>query len=345
MRDYRDLLKNITNNKEESTEPTLTKHSRVLLIDGLNLFLRNFAVLNFINDKGVHVGGLGGFLRSLGSLINQIKPTSVYIVFDGIGSSENRKNLIPEYKSNRNIGRINWDAFNNLEEENTSKVDQIGRLIHYLRCLPVKIVSIDRVEADDILAYLSNHLADTYDSRVFLVSSDKDFLQLVTDKITVYRPTEKEFYTPKTIIQKFGILPENYLTYKTLLKDKSDVLEGIKGLGDKGPLKKFPELAKTTVTLEDIFEISEQKYKEHVIYARIILARKYLEDKFKIINLQNPLIDDAEKQQLVELTEEETPTLSIPNFVHFYNEDGLQNTIKTVDWWLRENFNNLNKFK
>ena len=98
--DKKDLL-NLLDNMDKPSNPvgTFNKHSRVLIIDGLNLFLRNFAVLNYVNQDGVHVGGLGGFLRSLGFLITQNKPTSVYIVFDGIGSSTNRKNLLPEYKS------------------------------------------------------------------------------------------------------------------------------------------------------------------------------------------------------------------------------------------------------
>jgi 5'-3' exonuclease len=79
------------------------RHDKVLLIDGLNLFFRNFAMLNIVNSDGIHIGGLGGFLRSLGSLIKQIQPTAVYIIFDGAGSSSSRKNLVPEYKSERHI--------------------------------------------------------------------------------------------------------------------------------------------------------------------------------------------------------------------------------------------------
>ncbi len=107
--DAKDLLSLLNNVVEENETESLNKHDRVLLIDGLNLFFRNFAMLNFVNEDGVHVGGLGGFLRSLGTLINRIQPTSVYVVFDGVGSTINRKNLLPEYKSNRNITRItNW---------------------------------------------------------------------------------------------------------------------------------------------------------------------------------------------------------------------------------------------
>lgn len=87
----------------------IVKSERILLVDGLNLFFRNFAMLNMVNPDGIHVGGLGGFFRSLGALIRNIQPTQVYVVFDGAGSANNRKNLIPEYKSGRDLQRItNW---------------------------------------------------------------------------------------------------------------------------------------------------------------------------------------------------------------------------------------------
>ena len=98
-----ELFKLLDSVVEENDTVSAKKYDRVLLIDGLNLFFRNFAMLNIVNSQGAHVGGLGGFMRSLGSLIQQIQPTSVFVIFDGIGSSTNRKNLLPEYKSGRNI--------------------------------------------------------------------------------------------------------------------------------------------------------------------------------------------------------------------------------------------------
>ena len=93
QKDLFKLLDGIT--EEGKTKPS---GNRVLLIDGLNLFFRNFAMLNMVNPDGVHIGGLGGFFRSLGALIRQMQPTEVYVVFDGAGSANNRKNIIPEYK-------------------------------------------------------------------------------------------------------------------------------------------------------------------------------------------------------------------------------------------------------
>ena len=92
-----ELLKILDNVKEQEKEVTFTKESRILIIDGLNLFFRNFAIINLVNESGVHIGGLSGFLRSLGFLIKNIKPTSVYVVFDGAGGATNRQHLIPEY--------------------------------------------------------------------------------------------------------------------------------------------------------------------------------------------------------------------------------------------------------
>ena len=100
---HKELFKLLDEVQEQREEPTLKKHDKVLLIDGLNLFFRNFAMLNMVNPDGVHIGGLGGFLRSLGALINQTQPTSVYVVFDGAGSTASRKNLLPEYKQDRKL--------------------------------------------------------------------------------------------------------------------------------------------------------------------------------------------------------------------------------------------------
>jgi 5'-3' exonuclease len=342
--DKKQLL-NILNNMDNEDAQSVNIHDRVLLIDGLNLFFRNFAMMNFVNEQGVHIGGLGGFIRSLNFLIKQIQPTSVYVVFDGVGSSTNRKNIIPEYKSGRNTTRItNWDVFEDLDDEHNSKIEQIVRLIHYLKCLPVKTIVLDKVEADDVIAYLSNILSNTHNSQVFIVSSDRDFIQLINNNITLYRPTEREYYTPQTVKDNFGILVENFIIYKTLLGDQSDKIEGVKGLGQKGILKKFPELAERKVTFYDLIEICSKKYKEHVIYSRVIFNMERLENTYKIMDLSNPLIDDNDKEYLEEEIKSPISTLNIEGFLRFYNEDGLGKIIKNPEFILNDTYKILNSF-
>jgi 5'-3' exonuclease len=334
-----DLLR-IFNELENPSPPiNLNKHSRVMLIDGMNLFLRNFAVINYVNSDGSHIGGLTGFIRSLGYLIKNNNPTSVYIIFDGIGSSVNRRNLVPEYKSNRNNSKItNWDVFDNLDEENESKFNQMSRLIHYLRCLPVKIISKDKIEADDIIAYLATTLHKDKSSKVTIISSDQDFLQLVNTGINVYRPIEKKFYNPILVKDKFGILSENFILYKTLVGDNSDVVKGLRGMGKKRILKLFPDLSKKKMSLDDIFEISEINLKKNKAYPQILFERNNLEKYYKIMDLSNPLLDEKDKEDLDSLIDARSFNYKPKEFIKLYNEDNINNSIRDIHLWLSECF-------
>lgn len=340
-----DLLE-LLNSMDKEPETPSSPHERVLFIDGLNLFFRNFAMLNIVNEHGVHVGGLGGFIRSLGTLINAIQPTSMYVIFDGENSSMNRKNILSEYKAGRHQSRItNWEIFEDVEDEHDAKVDQIVRLIDYLKCLPVKTIALDKVEADDIIAYLAKNITNNNDnSRAFIVSSDKDFIQLVSNKICVYRPIEKDYYTPDTIKKKFGVLPENFILYKVLMGDASDKVPGIKGLGAKKLEKLFPELGERPLTLDDIIEISAEKHKEHVIYSRVVFQENDLRKNYKIMNLHNPMLNEVEENYLSSLIEENPPVLNPKPFLRFYQEDGLRHLIKNPEFWVNNQFRTLNSF-
>lgn len=332
-----DLLDNIQENGEETPQS-----ERYLLIDGLNLFFRNFSAINTINSQGVHIGGLGGFFRSLGALIRTIEPTQVYVVFDGVDSSSNRKNIIPEYKSGRNLVRLTkHELFDNLEEENDSKIDQIVRIIQYLKTLPVKTVSLSRVEADDVIAYLSSTLPTNPEDRVFIVSSDKDYLQLVSKKVTIYRPVEKEYYTESTVIEKFGVTPHNFLLYKLLMGDNSDGITGIKGLGLKGLLKRFPELAERNMSFDDLIDISERKMKDHVIYSRVVHDIAGLKNKYTVMDLSNPMMSDQDKSNVDKFVKETQLEFHPKEFLEMYHSDQLGGLIRNVETWIQDIFKKL----
>jgi len=334
-----ELLQLLSEVSEQQESPS---HKRVLLIDGLNLFFRNFAMLNMVNPSGAHIGGLGGFLRSLGPLIRDIQPTEVYIIFDGMGSANNRKNLIPEYKSGRNTQRItNWDTFDDLEEEHDAKITQIVRLVQYLKTLPVKTLSIDKVEADDIIAYLCSKIPTHPNDKVFIVSSDKDFLQLINQNVIVYRPIEKEFYTEQTVLERYNIPSKNFIIYKTLLGDSSDKIRGVKGLGPKGILKKFPELAKEILSLSDVFNICEFKLKTHVVYARILQNLEELEKNYKVMDLSNPMLDEHDKKYLNEIIQTSELNYHPEQFILMYKEDQLGGLIRNPEIWVKDMFEKL----
>jgi DNA polymerase-1 len=340
--DKKNLLKLLNDTEENDTGSSEGK--RTLLIDGLNLFFRNFAMMNMVNPSGIHIGGLGGFFRSLGAEIRRTQPDQVYVVFDGAGSTTNRKNILSEYKSGREDQRVtNWEVFDSLDDEHDSKVDQIVRVIHYLKTLPVKTVILDKVEADDIIAYLCDKLPNHPDDKVFIVSSDKDFLQLVNKNVIVYRPMEKKYYTEEVFKAKYKMSPQNFILHKTLLGDASDKIKGVKGLGEKGLLKKFPELSERDLTFDDIFEICEKKFKDHVVYARIIQGVDDLEKNYKVMDLSNPMMDENEKKYLDEVVKLKELNYIPEQFISLYNEDQLGGMIRNLDYWLKENFERLYK--
>ena len=321
----------------------LHRDSRVLLIDGMNLFLRNFAALNLINSEGTHIGGLGGTLVSLRTLINVINPTSAYVIFDGVGSTNSRKNLFSDYKKDRNINRITKShLFETVGDEYDSKTDQISRLIHYLKCLPVKIISTDGAEADDVIAYMSSKFEK--DSKVFIVSMDGDFLQLIDERITVYNPIKKVFITPKDFYEKFGFQSENFIIYKSLIGDNSDKIRGITDVGPKSLLSYFPEIKTQKLELEDIFRLSEERFKKSKIYTRILTDQNLLETNYKLMDLKNPLLGDEEKQQIDEIINESITPLNTLGFNTLYNQDGLINVIRNREMYLHDTFRVLNSF-
>jgi len=296
-------------------------------------------MLNMVNPEGVHIGGLGGFFRSLGALIRQTDPTEVIVVFDGVGSSANRKNLVPEYKSNRNLQRItNWDTFDDMEEEQDSKIDQIVRIIQYLKTLPVKTIALDKTEADDIIAYLGSIIPSKPEDKIIIVSSDKDFLQLVNENVLVYRPIEKEYYNEDTIKEKFNISPHNFIIYKTLLGDSSDKVKGIKGLGEKGLYKKFPEITEKDLTLDDIHSICESKFKDHLVYARVIQNIEELEKNYKIMDLSNPMLTERDKEHLEKFVSSEEIHYLPEQFLAMYKQDQLGAIIRNVEFWVKDVF-------
>ena len=97
--------------------------------------------------------------------------------------------------------------------------------------------------------------------------------------------------------------------------------------------------------MDDIFDISARKFKEHVVYSRIVQDQDRLETNFKIMDLSKPMISDKEKEYLDNLIEEELPDLNTELFIQLYNEDQLGRMIRNLDIWLKEVFAHLKGYK
>jgi len=321
-----------------------TQLSSILIIDGLNTFLRSFTMINHINPNGHHIGGLTGFLKSIGYAIKMINPTKVIIVFDGVGGSNARKNLYPEYKANRNVNRMtNYSIFSSKEEETESINNQMSRLIQYLKCLPVTVVGIDGLEADDIIGYLAGKFEKHSETKsVTIMSADKDFLQLVSDKVQVYSPVKKKVYKPKDVFDEFGVSSINFINYKILLGDSSDNIPGVTGLGPKKLTKLFPELTGDNgVTLESIIEKSAELIEENKLYLSVVERRHQLEINKRLMSLNGDFLSPDNKQ-LVKDSFNSSFELNKYLFHQLYVNDKLGESIPNVDNWLQEVFGYLN---
>jgi DNA polymerase-1 len=339
MTNYLDILNKI----EQRPDRKLNDH--VLIVDSMNTFIRSFAMLQSMNPQGHHTGGLVGFLRSLGFLMRTIDPTRIICVFDGQASSSSRKNIDPEYKANRNIKRItNWEIFDDKDDEFQSMTMQMGRLVEYLQCLPLTLISIDKIEADDTISYLAQKFAAN-NKKVTIVSSDKDFLQVVDQNIEVYSPIKKKTYGKKEVQEELGMIPENYLIMKALLGDNSDNLTGIKGLGPKTLLKEFPGIVKDPLfELKDIHKICEEKLQTKKIFAQILYDWDKVKTNYELMNLLEPRLGDYEIVHILDKIKEPTPSLQAVTFLSMLESDQIEALNKNVEGWL-EIFRPLSTYK
>ena len=182
---YFSILESLNENNSKQSHP----NDRILLIDGLNTFIRAFAANPVTNEDGVHIGGITGFLMSIGYAIRNIKPTRVIICFDGKGGSQRRRKIYPDYKGNRRVRTrlTRHVSIGSMDDEKVAMKQQLLRLSQYLETLPLQILSIENIEADDTIAYITQQVYP--DSQVFIMSTDKDFMQLVSKRVSVWSPT------------------------------------------------------------------------------------------------------------------------------------------------------------
>jgi len=342
-KEYQKIFDSLGKTEQEKAEikEDLKVNDRILIIDSLNTFLRAFTVIQHFNKSLNHVGGLTGYLRSVGYAINLIRPTRVILAFDGKGSSTNKRYIYPEYKANRGIRRVtNWDAFENQEQESEAITNQLVRLIDYLKCLPVDLISIDKIEADDVIGYISQQM----DSQITIMSSDRDYLQLVSQRITVYSPTKKIFYTPEKVRKEYGVSSENFLNYKVLTGDSGDNVPGIKGIGPKTITKLYPELVDDVkMTLTEILDKAKDGAGKGFMSIRNFEHQLKINEK--LMDLTNPNIPDDSIAEIHEMLENPNKTFRSKEFMGLYEEDDLGNSISNLQTWLHNNFYQLSKYK
>ena len=342
---YLNILREVEKEHEQGTGSS--KDSHLLIIDGLNTFIRVFSAVPALNDDGQHIGGVTGFLRSVAANIRQLKPTRCVIVFDGKGGSKRRKAIYPNYKANRaNKTAFNrYQEFASLEDEQDSMKRQFGRMVQYLNCLPVTTLSIDNVEADDIMAYIANEIYTKDENRVTICSTDRDFLQLVNNRISVWSPIKKKMYTPSVMQEEFGFSSKNYLLYRSFIGDKSDNIPGLKGVGPKSLIKYFPMFTEDReLSVQEIVEYANNVDKKYKVHELVSNNKELLDLNYRLMQLKEVDINGGAKMLTLNKVQGDIDKLNTFEFKKMFMADKMYTVIKDLDSWLNSSFNSLNAY-
>lgn len=197
----------------------------VLLIDGENILHQSFHKFEKLKSTdGRPSGAIFGFFKSLHMYIDRFNPKEVYITFDN-GHSEFRDKLNPNYKGHRKNISIDYESLQLQKAE-------IMKILRYLRINYIfdKNKSYN-YEGDDFLAYLV--LKKFNKDKVTIVSSDKDFNQLISSSVKIFNPRKEQYVREDNCKDLFEYSPEETVDYLSLVGDKSDDIEGYPGMGPK----------------------------------------------------------------------------------------------------------------
>jgi len=315
---------------------------RHLIIDGLNFFIRSFTVNPSMDTNGNHIGGTIGFLLSLNKLVRETKPDLITIVWDGEGGSVKRRSLFKDYKAGRKPKLNRQYDFGDADDQMRSFAEQIGKLNKYLDMLPVRTIRIKGVEADDVIAYMWGFVLDKQDEKV-IVSSDKDFYQLLDQNTTIYVPTKKKYVCSQDIVDTIGCLPENYIYIKALCGDRSDNIKGIRGIGEKTAIKLFPFLGERQVELDELFKYAEAAGDKKAKYDSVIANREIVITNVRLMQLSSPLMNPMAAKSIREHVNEDSFSYRQSDVRMQLIRDGLQ--IKASDFFsvFKEQRNRSNK--
>lgn len=318
-------------------------NDKVMIVDGLNMFIRVFGAVPTLNDDGEHVGGVTGFLLSLGALIRKNKPTRVLIVFDGKGGSTRRKKMHSGYKEGRTgLTKVNrLVGYEDLEDQAESMKRNFTAVIKYLEFLPVDVCYVDHIEADDIMAYAAGHI---FKKEVIIVSSDKDFLQLVNDRISIWQPTKKKMITNDNVHEIYGVPAHNLVYYRIFDGDKSDNIPGVPGVGPKTLVNKLTflqgdEIDGVSTLLERVNELDDEKLK-----TKILNHKDTLELNYDLMQLSDPIMGSAITSNVRAIVDSPINELNSFLFKKEFMKDKLYTAFKNLETWLSSTWSELDRY-
>lgn len=228
----------------EYTSPT--EYNNLMIVDGLNLAFR----FKHANKKEFSVE----YLRLVQSLAKSYEAKTVVILGDG--GSTYRKTIYPDYKGNREKLKAEQT-----EEEAKDFLEFLEEFDRSLKLLDNSYITFKfiGVEADDIAAYLVNELEQEYE-HTWLISSDKDWDLLISDKVSRFSYRTRKETTIENWNEHYAYEPEDHISIKVIMGDKGDNVPGVDGIGEKRAYTLLREYGPTAFDVYDAIPINS-KYK------------------------------------------------------------------------------------
>ena len=266
---------------------------KLFLLDAYALIYRSYYAFiknPRINSKGLNTSAIIGFCNTLNEVLQKEQPTHIGVAFDPHGPTF-RSEAFPEYKAQREA-----------TPEDIRKAVPIIKDI--LKAYNIPILQVDGYEADDVIGTLAKK-ADSIGVRTFMLTPDKDYGQLVTDHVSIYRPRHGGGYEvmgPKEVTEKYGIgTTDQVIDLLALMGDSADNFPGCPGVGEKTAVKLINEFGSVAQLIERSGEIKgklREKVEEHV---------KDIEMSYFLATIKTdvPIDLDMDALKLVDPNEEE----------------------------------------
>ncbi|MHC6180651.1 DNA polymerase I [Clostridium sp. JNZ X4-2] len=232
---------------------------KLLILDGHSLMNRAFYALpDLTNSEGTHTNAVYGFLNMLLKMKKEIEPDYIVCTFDRSAPTF-RHDRYSEYKAGRK----------KMPPELSQQFPIIEKI---LNMMSINIFEIDGFEADDLMGTLSV-FAEDKGVEVYIITGDRDALQLATDRVKVVITkkgiTQREIYDKNRMIEEYGVTPTQFIDVKGLMGDNSDNIPGVPGIGEKTAFKLIKEYKNIENVFENIDNISGKKLRENL--------KKYME--------------------------------------------------------------------
>lgn len=257
------------NDLADLQEPDYSTYNNLLIVDANNLSYRWLQRPNYASFGA-------DFIRTIQSLAKSYEAARTIVCFD-FGKSYYRMNMHEEYKGTRKKPQ---------EEEEIKKYEDFFAVLNSLpEELDDEVLKFRGVEADDVLAWITQNVSDRYD-HTWVVSSDRDLYQLVDENISIFNIFGRKEVTLQTLTQDFDVTPSEYMLSRIIEGDKSDNILGIEGIGPK----RAQALAREHKTLDKLLEALPIKGRSKYIQ-NLNAGHDQLVRNEKLINLKKYCVD------------------------------------------------------